>query len=69
MKEIVGLTADVLTRLGFELLDSGSLPPRSPCPSEGQEESVQMLFLWLYLEIQDPVLYFFGFSSPFVSCL
>lgn len=44
MKEIVGLTADVLTRLGFELLDSGSLPPRSPCPSEGQEENVFRCF-------------------------
>lgn len=46
--------------------------PVPHCPSEGQKQNMctcRQLFVCLYLKIQDHVLYFFDFSSPFVSCL
>ena len=71
IKEIVGLTAERLTQLGFELslLDSEFLPPYRSAPQRDRRRTCLDAFLWLYLKIQGHVLHFFDFSSPFVSCL
>ena len=70
IREVVSLTAGMLTQLGFKLilLDSNSFC-HTTVPRETGGESVFDAILWLYLKIQDHVLYFFDFSSPFVSCL
>lgn len=70
IREVVSLTAGMLTQLGFKLilLDSNSFC-HTTVPRGTGGESVFDAILWLYLKIQDHVLYFFDFSSPFVSCL
>lgn len=64
MKEIVGLTADVLTRLGFELLDSGSLPPDHHALQRGRKRTCSDAFLMVVSGNPGPCVIFLWFFFP-----